>query len=183
MPAALRHHPGLGYWVPSDDPKGPPVLVGTFPAMVAAMTAPDGRLVNCLRTYLTEDGQKAPVPTVRKQMPAAIYGASNGAAICLYEPGKLLAACEGIETGLAVHLMTGFPVWVGFGTAGLASLVVPPTVEQVAIYADNDINGAGQDAARKLATRLYEQGIRARILVSPEPGTDWLDAYLMEKQR
>lgn len=50
---ALRYVPRLDYW-------GDGGLVGTFPAMLAAVTSPAGDLVAIHRTYLTDEGHKAP---------------------------------------------------------------------------------------------------------------------------
>lgn len=53
----LRYHAGLDYWLDGQ-------CIGRFPAMLAAVSSPTGELITVHRTYLTPDGQKAPVPTV-----------------------------------------------------------------------------------------------------------------------
>ena len=50
----LKFHPSLNYWNGSE-------FVGEFPAMLAAVTSPTGGLVTVHRTFLTDDGYKAPV--------------------------------------------------------------------------------------------------------------------------
>jgi hypothetical protein len=72
---------------------------------------------------------------------------------------RQLAMCEGIETGLAVHLATGKPVWAGINAGNLEKLWLPDTVRKVCIYADNDADGdfAGQCFAFALARRLKRE--------------------------
>src|SRR3546814_7694219 len=55
----LRFHAGLDYWHDGH-------CIGQFPAMLGVVTSPAGELVTIHRTYLTSDGHKAPVPTVKK---------------------------------------------------------------------------------------------------------------------
>lgn len=51
LPDAVRLHRALPYWDGT-------AMVGTFPAMLAPLVAPDGRTVALHRTYLTRDGRK-----------------------------------------------------------------------------------------------------------------------------
>lgn len=97
VPRALRFHPGLEY---REDEK----LIGTFPAMVAPVIAPNGKAVSIHRTYLTVDGKKASVPSPKKLMTPTKEGATRGAAIRLFEPDTRLGIAEGIETALACNL-------------------------------------------------------------------------------
>jgi hypothetical protein len=59
LPDCLRYAPRLVYW--HDDGS-----TSIHPGMVAPLVAPDGRVVALHRTYLTRDGRKAAVPSVRK---------------------------------------------------------------------------------------------------------------------
>jgi len=69
LPAVLRSHPHLGYLHEAGQ--------RTYhPAMVARVDDPNGQGVSLHRTYLTADGQKADVPTVKKLMSPAIPGAT-----------------------------------------------------------------------------------------------------------
>ena len=70
----LRFAPALPYW-------GDGEWLGTFPAMLAAVTSPTGALVALHRTYRTEDGRKAPVPVTKKLTSTA--GPMAGASIKL----------------------------------------------------------------------------------------------------
>ena len=59
LPGVLRLHRALPYWQGAEK-------LGTFPAMVAPIIAPDGRTVALHRTYLTADGRKADLPSPKK---------------------------------------------------------------------------------------------------------------------
>ena len=78
LPDCLRLHPALPYRADGES-------VGTCPAMVARLSAPDGRMVALHRTWLTADGNKAPTPgPCKKLTPTA--GDLAGACIRLAWP-------------------------------------------------------------------------------------------------
>jgi len=167
VPSVLRLHPHLVYRHEDGH--------HTYhPAMVARVDDPTGRGVTLHRTYLTHDGRKADVPTVKKLMPSVVPGATRGGAIRLYPACETLAIAEGIETALAVHCATGLPVWSTSCAGGMARLVVPPAVHLVVICADHD--AAGLAAARTLARRLLAEQRRVKMLTPDTPGADWADA-------
>jgi putative DNA primase/helicase len=126
---------------------------------------------------------KADVPSPKKLMSPASPGATRGGAVRLFEPGETLALAEGIETALAVHELTGFPVWATVSAGGMRCVELPPMVRAVTVAGDHDESGTGQEAARELARRLILAGLRVRLAIPPEPGTDWLDVYAREVGR
>ena len=168
---AIRFHGGLDYWHGGQ-------CIGVFPSMVAAVTSPTGKLVSIHRTYLTSDGRKAPLPTVKKLCASA--GPLMGASIKIGSPtrrddGNLsLGIAEGIETALAASTLFGVPVWAGVSAHGLAAFEPPHDVQNIYIFADNDLSNAGQDAAQKLAQRLTYCGLSVRIH-EPSVLGDWND--------
>ncbi|BAK75341.1 putative phage DNA primase [Pseudogulbenkiania sp. NH8B] len=186
-PDALRHHPALPYWCEVD---GQTVRLGTYPVMLAAVTSPACELVGLHRTYLTPEGQKArPIhpgtgeTLDAKKLLTAFDGAMNSAAIQLYPPRNgELAVCEGIETGLAVWLGSGLPVWPCVSAWGLEHAQLPESVSDTHIMGDHDVSGTGQRAAQRLAQRLAEEGRRVRVHIPTTPGTDWLDVYQSREQ-
>jgi len=171
---ALRFFPRLGYWHDG-------ALIATFPAMLAAVTSASGDLVAIHRTYLTDDGHKAPVPTVKKL--TATAGPLMGASIKIGQPtprpdGHMgLGIAEGIETSLAAAILFGVPVWAGVSAHGLASFTPPPRVRNVYVFGDNDKSRTGQKAAAQLAERLTRQGFTTRIHVPLTIG-DWNDELI-----
>ncbi len=167
----LRFAPALPYW-------GDGEWLGTFPAMLAAVTSPTGALVALHRTYLTEDGRKAPVPVTKKLTSTA--GPMAGASIKLWPPMQrngemVLGLAEGIETAIAASAMAGIPAWPCVSAGGLEQFEPPAGVQRIYIFGDNDRNGTGQRAAARLAQRAARMGLEARTLIPPSPGADWND--------
>jgi putative DNA primase/helicase len=152
-------------------------LFGHYPAMLARLIGADGKATTVHRTYL-HDGRKAPVKEVKKVMSSFC----GGPAIRLFEATDELAISEGIETGLAVHLRTGKPVWAAYSASNMAGLWIPDSVHKVSIYADNDTNYVGQAAAYALAKRLRSversTGLpEVCVHVPTKAGEDWADVY------
>ncbi|SDM52802.1 Uncharacterized domain associated with phage/plasmid primase [Oryzisolibacter propanilivorax] len=173
----LRFVPQLDYW---DGPE----RVGGYPALLAAVTDPTGALVALHRTYLTEDGHKAPLPTAKKLTRTA--GPLAGSAIKVWPPllrdgALVLGLAEGIETALAASVLAGIPVWPCVSAHGLASFEPPAGVQRIYVFADHDASGAGQRAAERLAQRAARMGLVARTLTPPSPGTDWADELIARR--
>lgn len=172
----LRFHRGLDYWHDGQ-------CLGQFPAMLAAVTAPTGGLITVHRTFLTPDGRKADVPTVKKLCsPAGVMG---GASIKIGLPatrsdGRLgLGIAEGIETALAASILFGVPVWAGVSANGLRDFAPPLSVRNVYVFGDNDVNQTGQKAAEQLAERLTRSGFTVRTHI-PLVSGDWHDELIMK---
>ncbi|MBI5445872.1 MAG: toprim domain-containing protein [Deltaproteobacteria bacterium] len=78
-----------------------------------------------------------------------------------------MALAEGIETGLAVHELTGAPGWATVSAGGMRRLELPPVVRVVTVAGDNDENGTGQDAEVELAFKWSGRGPAGNSLVTP----------------
>ena len=167
---ALRYHPRLPYHHADG--------IWTYhPAMLAAVSTPEGVLVTLHRTYLDLHGHKARVPSPKKVMSPATPGAVQGASIQLLAATTLLALTEGIETALAVHRLSGWPTWSCVSASGLEHVAVPDTIATLYICADHD--PVGLRAAYALARRqAYHRTVR--VLVPPCPGEDWHDVLQRE---
>lgn len=177
-PNDLKFIESLPYW---HDGK----QLGAFPTLLGVVKNLAGEIVTLHRTYLNHQGYKANVPTPKKLLPPALPGTCAGASIQLYKPTTQLAIAEGIETALAVHLATGFPVWAAISTTMLEKVQIPSSVQEVYIMSDKDLSGAGRRSATRLAKRLIDHHI-VRI-VEPHPpipkgskSLDWLDMYQRE---
>lgn len=166
VPEHLRLHPRLIYWDGGDR--------GAWPAMVAPLVSPAGRVLALHRTYLTADGCKAPVPTVKKLTGAA--GSLAGACIPLHDPQRgVIGIAEGIETAQAAHLASGLPTVAAYCAGSLAAYVWPPGVRRIVVFADADRAGAA--AALSLKARAMRAGVSAVVLTPTTPGADWCDVW------
>ncbi len=141
-----------------------------FPAMVALVEPSDeakaaGEKAALHRTFLDRHGAaKADVAPPRKMMPGRIPA---GAAVRLFlNHGKILGIAEGIETALAASVLYNTPTWSALNSALLEKWTPPASVETVLIFADNDRNGAGQQAAARLEQRLRASGFSAFVETS-----------------
>jgi putative DNA primase/helicase len=167
LPAALRLHRALPYWHEGEK-------LGTFPAMVAPVTSPDGRLLALHRTYLTRDGRKADVPTVRKVSGAS--GPLAGACIALHKPvNGCMGIAEGIETALGAWCASTVPTVAAYCAGNLAAWQWPPGLQRLVIFADHD--KAGRESADTLLAHAVRAGLQANVMMPTEPGTDWADVW------
>lgn len=166
VPEHLRLHPRLTCWDGGDR--------GAWPAMVAPLVSPDGRVLALHRTYLTADGSKAPVPTVKKLTGAA--GPLAGACIPLQDARDgVIGIAEGIETAQAAHLASGLPTVAAYCAGNLAAYTWPAGVKRIVVFADADLAGAA--AAQSLKARAVRAGLSVAVMTPITPGADWCDVW------
>ena len=151
---SLRFHPALAY----RDAAG----WRRFPALVAAVSGPDGALEGVQRTWLhPERPAKAPVAQPRKAL-----GRVHGHAVRFGAPGgtsTTLLVGEGIETVLSlVAAAPALPAAAALSAGSLAAFVPPPGTARLLIAADRD--AAGRRAAAGLEARVLAQGLAATVL-------------------
>lgn len=167
LPSVLRLHPALPYWQGQEK-------LGTYPAMVAPVVAADGRILALHRTYLTNDGRKADVPSPKKLTRAA--GPLAGACIPLHQAaGGVLGIAEGIETALAAACGSGVPTVASYCAGNLSAWQWPAGVRRLVIFGDND--RAGMQAAEALQVRALHAGLQTNVMVPADAGADWLDVW------
>ena len=152
---ALRFHPELRYRDGS--------TVRRFPALVAAVTGNDGRVLGVQRTWLDpRRPAKAGVETPRKAL-----GRIHGLAVRFGARADGLASLvvgEGIETVLS--LVTAVPeirAAAALSAGSLGAFAPPPGAARLVIARDNDEDGAL--AAERLARRCARLGIAADVIV------------------
>ncbi|WP_115133691.1 DUF7146 domain-containing protein [Neisseria zoodegmatis] len=185
----IRYHAALPLWATDTDGQtAKPLLIGYFPAMLAAVTTADGQLQGLHKTYLQPDsdglygklqaahphtGEPLPAKKMQSRLPDAL----KGAAVHLFQPdaqGRLIVA-EGIETAFASRALFGLPAVAALSAYGMASFVWPSETQELFICADNDDNRTGIKAAHSLAVRAIKAGIKARIWQPETAGFDALD--------
>jgi putative DNA primase/helicase len=141
----------------------------SLPAVVAAVQAPDRRVVAVQVTFLRpSDGAKALV-----RAPKMIFGRLYAGAVRLAPAAETLGLAEGLETGLSAMQMTGVPVWVALGKR-LDRLGLPREVRRVVIFGDND--DSGREAAESAADEYSRQGRAVEMRWPPEGHEDFNDA-------
>ena len=156
--------------------------IGNFPAMVAIIRNQQGKRVSLHRTYLTEDGCKAPVASPKKLLASPYPGATKGGAVRLALPDEgIIAITEGIETAMAVMLLFKIPTWAALSAQGLIQLHIPQGISTVHIMADADHSKTGDKAGLLLAKRLLKENYQVCIHMPPcsdnKSSQDWLDIY------
>jgi hypothetical protein len=159
---ALRFHPGCYY---RDLVTGETL---TLPALIAAVTAPDGCITGLQRTYLSSgldpNGKigKAHVDDPRRSLGHLL---GNGIWLGL-EPGApvpVMAAGEGFETMASLRtVMPALPVAAATSANHLAGLTFPPGCRRLYIAADAD--AAGRRGIERLSQRAGAAGILALAL-------------------
>jgi putative DNA primase/helicase len=121
-------------------------------AMVARFIAPDNSRAILHTTALVEPGKKADVPKVKRYAMGATIPA--GGAVRLMPFDETLGVAEGIETALSAAALCHVPVWAALDAGNLMRWQPPLTVKRIIIFADNDVNLVGQQAAEVLRSRL-----------------------------
>lgn len=137
------------------------------PALVAAAYGKEGEFLGIQRTFLTNDGRKAPLQPSKMTL-----GSIRGGAIRIGSPSDHVVVSEGLEDGLSVLLATQMTsALVSAGASNMAHILLPDTCRIVTIAADND--DAGTRAA-STATHAFEaQGKEVRIMRPPSPFKDF----------
>jgi putative DNA primase/helicase len=158
----LRFHPALRH------PGG-----GIWPALVALVRDPAGRLLGLHRLWLTPDGAKAPVEPVRASLGLAATMAGGCVRFGPVGTGLEVVA-EGIETALSLRLaLPGLAVCAVLGTSGLVRWRPDSATRRVLLCPDRD--RAGLRAAGRCGPRLHRAGLEVRLALSPRPGEDFND--------
>jgi putative DNA primase/helicase len=147
-----------------------PRRIGTFPAVLAPIRDATGKLQSVQRIYTADlDG----LATKKVMSPVATIG---GCAVQLFDPGHELGIAEGVETALACHQMFRVPVWSVISAENMKHFEPPPGVSGLRIFADNDPNYTGQEAAFSLARRLSaRRSFPVEVHLPDRIDTDWLD--------
>lgn len=196
--AALREGT-VDYWIAAGER---PSMIGSFPAMVAAVQDRDGKFAAVHVTYLEPDGS-AKLDLARRGHARAkakkVRGSPQGGAIRLFPPKARLLAAEGIETALSVAEATGEPCWALYSLGNFAgrahkdagetnnsapdyearAFVPPPMVREVVWCRDADARdqAAARAAEARGAARLGALGVRVTI-AEPPAGADFNDVLL-----
>lgn len=153
-PGPLRFHPACFY---RPDDGGP---TEAWPALLAAVTDPDGRITGVQRTWLARDGSgKAPLADPRRSM-----GELLGHGVRFGVPDTVMAAGEGIETMLSLRsALPGLPCIAALSANHLAALELPDGLRHLYVARDGD--AAGMKASQRLTALAVAEGIKVQLLI------------------
>jgi len=140
--ASLRYHPSVYYRAFEDAPRE------VWPALLAAVTDPDGRITGLHRTWIDPaHSSKAPLADPRKALGHLL---GNGVRFGIAR--DVVAAGEGIETMLALKsILPTLPMIAALSANHLAAIDLPPSLRRLYVALDND--EAGGLAASMLRDR------------------------------
>lgn len=151
---ALRFHPSVYYRADARAPLRRP------PAMLAAITDLDGRIVGVNRTWL--DVERLCLADL--DAPRKVLGALLGHGVRFGPATDRLLAGEGIETVLSLKsVLPELPMVAALTANHLAALLLPPGLARLVIARDGD--DAGVRAAARLRDRAEAQGVAVHDLV------------------
>jgi hypothetical protein len=152
---ALRFHPRVWY---RESEKAP---LEAWPALLAAVTDPGGRITGIQRTWLDRQRrEKAPIANPRR---ALGYLLGNG--VRFRAASDVVVAGEGIETILSLTtVLPALPMIAALSANHLAALNLSPALFR-RLYVARDNDAAGIKAAKRLHERGEAAGIDVRELV------------------
>lgn len=174
------------------------------PAMLAAMTNLQGRIVAVHRTYLAIDPQsgrwgkvKIPHPSAEGEfLPAKkVYAWGDGCAIRLSSglgpkggkgaplnrcpPGTKVYIAEGIETALSARILRPEArVLAAYSISNMGLVGLPPEVTEVVLITDHDLAEQAQAQLAEAVAAHQKAGRLVRIWKSDRPGEDLNDALM-----
>jgi hypothetical protein len=151
---ALRYHPRTYHRRSAEGPSE------TWPALLAAVTDPAGRLTGVHRTWLDRARpRKAPLAEPKRSL-----GHLLGNGVRFGRAGDVVAVGEGLETVLSVRSALPLCPMIAATSAGhLGALVLPERLRRLYIAVDRD--RGGRSAADRLRARAEAQGIEVVDLV------------------
>jgi hypothetical protein len=181
QPRSLRFHPGL------HDASSRRL----WPAMLAAVTGPDGAFAAVHRTWLGRDAagiwRKAPIAAPKRSLGTVAGGTirlwrgASGKSLRDAAAGETVVIGEGIETCLSIALACPeLRVLSAVSLGNMARVALPPAIATVILAADNDGEGTpAAEALQRAVDRFAREGRAVRIARSPV-GKDFNDLLLTD---
>jgi len=115
-----------------------------MPAMYGIATTNKNQIIYNHCTYLI-GCEKARIEAPKKMFTVRQYSGST--AIKLFNSADKMGISEGIESALSAAQLYSIPVWSTINSGFMKKFRAPDDVVHLVIYADNDTNGTGLEAA------------------------------------
>lgn len=138
-----------------------------LPAMLAAVQAPDRRVIALQQTLIDPRGDRK----AQVRIPRLTIGALGWGAVRLAAAGAVLGLAEGTEKALAAMQLFDVPCWSSIGGARMHRVWVPDHVQEVHVFLDND--DPGRAAAERTAYAHRHRRVVLRF--PPDQFKDWDD--------
>jgi hypothetical protein len=138
-----------------------------LPAMLAAVQAPDRRVIAVQQTLIDPCGDRK----ARVRLPRKTVGALGWGAVRLAAAGDVLGLAEGTEKALAAMQLFDLPCWASLGAARMHRVCVPDSVRELHLFLDND--EAGRAAGERASHAHRHRKVFLRF--PPEQFKDWDD--------
>jgi putative DNA primase/helicase len=146
-----------------------------LPAIVAAVQAPDRRIIAAQKTLIDPRGDRK----AQVRLPRMTIGALGWGAVRLAAATEVLGIAEGTEKALAAMQLFEVPCWSSLGASRMHRLWIPDCVRKLHIFLDND--DAGRAAAERTAHAHRHREVLLRF--PPEQFKDWDDVTLAQAER
>jgi putative DNA primase/helicase len=146
-----------------------------LPTLIAAVQAPDRRIIAVQRTLIDPRGDRK----AQVHVPRLTIGSLGRGAIRLAAAGDVVGLAEGTEKALAAIQLFGAPCWATLGAARMHSVWLPDHVRELHIFGDND------DAGREAAERTAQAHRHRKVVLHfpPEQFKDWDDVTRAQARR
>lgn len=140
------------------------------PALIAAVRDESG-LVAVHRTFLPPERPSPAARTIERRG----LGRYGRGAVRLGGITARLGLAEGIETALSATALFGVPCWAALGIGRLPLVRLPPGIDELLLFLDNDSAGR---RAESLARDAFRHVRSIAVHYPHRPGNDWNDVLV-----
>lgn len=149
-----------------------------MPALLAAVSGPDGALTAVEVTYLDARGERSR----RARPPRKIVGViPAGSAVRLTPVAQEMLVAEGVFTTLAAMARFRLPGWALLSTSNLRRWRPPSGVRRLLIAGDRGPDG--ERSAHRLREIATAAAVAAEVVLPPVGAGDWRDVWEAEGRK
>jgi P4 family phage/plasmid primase-like protien len=143
-----------------------PNAYGQYGALVAKSTDERGNVLAVQQIYITHEGEKAPVPVVKRTNKAVEKWAEKSAV--RFAGSQPIILAEGVETALSIWQETGRETWACLGLSNIGNAPLPEK-SAVTVARDGDVKGSKADVQiKKEIQKLARRGFVVSVATPPD---------------